>query len=81
MWGLSVAAAVLGAMTVPALGVYGPELFPTSLRGRANSSITITAVIGIATGLLLAACWPTGGARSGPGWRCWPSDRSSWRSW
>ena len=46
MWGLSVAAAVTGAMVVPALGVYGPELFPTSLRGRANGTIAILGVTG-----------------------------------
>src|SRR3546814_14518455 len=38
MWGLSLLGAVIGAVTIPALGVYGPELFPTSLRGRANRS-------------------------------------------
>ena len=27
---------MIGAAAIPALGVYGPELFPTSLRGRAN---------------------------------------------
>ena len=54
MWGLSVAAAVIGAMVVPALGVYGPELFPTSLRGRANGTIAILGVTGSVTGLLVA---------------------------
>ena len=46
MWGLSVAGAICGAMVVPALGVYGPELFPTSLRGRANGAISILGVTG-----------------------------------
>jgi MFS family permease len=54
MWGLSIAAAVTGAMVVPALGVYGPELFPTSLRGRANGIIAILGVTGSVTGLLVA---------------------------
>jgi len=54
MWGLSMAAAVIGAMVVPALGVYGPELFPTSLRGRANGIIAILGVTGSVTGLLVA---------------------------
>ncbi len=67
MWGLSVAAAVLGAMTVPALGVYGPELFPTSLRGRANGTITIAAVVGSATGLLLAGWLADRWGTLGPG--------------
>ena len=54
MWGLSIAAAVAGAMVVPALGVYGPELFPTSLRGRANGTIAILGVTGSVIGLLVA---------------------------
>lgn len=54
MWGLSVLGAVVGAATVPALGVYGPELFPTSLRGRANGIIAILGVTGSVIGLLVA---------------------------
>jgi MFS family permease len=54
MWVLSVLAAIAGAMVVPALGVYGPELFPTSLRGRANGIIAILAVSGSVLGLLSA---------------------------
>lgn len=54
MWALSVGGAVIGAATVPALGVYGPELFPTSLRGRANGIIAILGVVGSVTGLLVA---------------------------
>jgi MFS family permease len=47
----SVVGAVLGAAVVPALGVYGPELFPTNLRGRANSVITLLGVTGSVIGL------------------------------
>jgi MFS family permease len=54
MWGLSVAAAITGAMVVPALGVYGPELFPTALRGRANGIIAILGVTGSVIGLGVA---------------------------
>lgn len=54
MWTFSVAGAVVGAATVPALGVYGPELFPTSLRGRANGIISVLGVAGSVVGLLLA---------------------------
>jgi MFS family permease len=39
---------------VPALSVYGPELFPTSLRGRANGIINTVATVGSVTGLVLA---------------------------
>jgi MFS family permease len=34
LWAFSVLGAVIGAVTIPAIGVYGPELFPTSLRGK-----------------------------------------------
>jgi MFS family permease len=44
----------VAAATVPSLGVYQPELFPTSLRGRANGLITLVAVLGSSTGLILA---------------------------
>lgn len=54
MWAASVFGAVIGAATVPALGVYGPELFPTSLRGRANGIISILGVTGSVIGLLTA---------------------------
>jgi MFS family permease len=54
MWVLSVGGAVIGAATVPALGVYGPELFPTALRGRANGIIAILGVAGSVIGLLVA---------------------------
>jgi MFS family permease len=54
MWVLSAFGAVIGAMVVPALGVYGPELFPTSLRGRANGIISILGVTGSVIGLIVA---------------------------
>lgn len=54
MWALSALGAVVGAMVVPSLGVYGPELFPTSLRGKANGAITILGVTGSVVGLFVA---------------------------
>lgn len=54
MWVLSVGGAIVGAMVVPALGVYGPEMFPTSLRGRANGIIAILGVTGSVIGLAAA---------------------------
>jgi MFS family permease len=54
MWMFSIVGAILGAATVPALGVYGPELFPTSLRGRANAGLTVLAVAGSGVGLIAA---------------------------
>ncbi len=54
LWAWSVMGSILGAATVPALGVYGPELFPTSLRGRANGLIAAPARLGSVVGLLAA---------------------------
>ena len=54
MWGWSLGASILGGATLPALGVYGPELFPTGVRARANGALVVSAVVGSATGLLIA---------------------------
>ncbi|MEI7592369.1 MAG: MFS transporter [Actinomycetes bacterium] len=54
IWMFSILGSVLGAMAVPALGVYGPELFPTRARGWANGVINLAAVVGSALGLFLA---------------------------
>jgi MFS family permease len=56
MWTWSVIASIIGGFTLPALGVYGPELFPTGVRARANGMLIIAAVAGSATGLI-AAGW------------------------
>ena len=54
MWAWSVAASVIGGAAIPALGVYGPELFPTSLRGRANGIVAVLGVVGTVAGLVVA---------------------------
>ncbi|MEM7139643.1 MAG: MFS transporter [Actinomycetota bacterium] len=54
MWGVAVVSIIFAAATVPALAVYGPELFPTSLRGRANAIVTTVTVGGSALGLVVA---------------------------
>jgi len=54
MWSLSIAGSMLAALTVPALRVYGPELFPTSLRAGSGGLVTMAGVFGAAAGLLLA---------------------------
>lgn len=54
LWLAWVCGSIVAAMTVPALAVYGPELFPTALRGRANGLITLTGVAGGAIGLSVA---------------------------
>jgi MFS family permease len=54
MWLLATLGSVVFAAHIPALAVYGPELFPTSLRGRANGVISITGMGGSVIGLLAA---------------------------
>jgi MFS family permease len=54
MWAASVVGAIVGAATIPALGVYGPELFPTSMRNRVNTVISLLGVVGSTVGLLVA---------------------------
>lgn len=55
IWAWSVVGSIIGAVTVPALGVYGPELFPTSLRGRANGIISGLGRVGSVLGLVVIA--------------------------
>jgi hypothetical protein len=54
LWATSVLAALIGALAIPALGVYGPELFPTSQRGLANGGLQVVSVAGSSLGLLVA---------------------------
>ena len=52
MWVASTIAAVVGGAAVPALGVYGAELFPTGNRGKASGLISMLALVGSSIGLL-----------------------------
>ena len=52
MWGAHLVGVVVGSLTV-AMGVYGPELFSTRHRARANGLIVTLGVTGSASGLLL----------------------------
>jgi MFS family permease len=54
LWIAGVIGSVIGAAALPALGVYGPELFPTGLRGRAGGILAMTGLAGSAAGLLIA---------------------------
>jgi MFS family permease len=45
---------LFGAATVPSLGVYGPELFPTEARSAANGGIAFASRIGSVIGLVAA---------------------------
>jgi MFS family permease len=52
LWMWSLAASIIGAAAVPALSVYGPELFPTSMRGKANGLISVMGRVGSVIGLV-----------------------------
>ncbi len=67
MWLASTIGAIVGAASVPALGVYSAELFPTSLRGRANAAITVLALIGSGIGLVAAGALSDRWDRFAPG--------------
>ena len=54
LWLLTLGGVVFGALAVPAMAVYGPELFGTHDRGRANGVIVAVGVAGSAVGLLVA---------------------------
>lgn len=53
MWGLL--GTVIGAAAIPALGVYGPEMFSTRSRSRANAALVVVATAGSALGLFFAS--------------------------
>jgi MFS family permease len=53
MWVVATVGTVVSAAAIPALGVYGPELFPTGLRGRANGLVAVSSLVGSAAGLVL----------------------------
>jgi len=60
LWAWGVADNLLGYGVAPAIGVYGPELFPTALRSRATGLIGVLYAAGgvvglIATGVLSSA--------------------------
>lgn len=54
LWVWPMVGTTLSAAAVPALGVYGPEMFPTARRGRSNGVVAVCGLIGSAAGLLAA---------------------------
>jgi MFS family permease len=61
MWAFAAAASLVGTAVIPALAVYGPELFSTGSRGGANGLITLAGRVGSVIGLvgvgLLSSAW------------------------
>jgi len=66
MWVVSTVGTVISAAAIPALGVYGPELFPTGLRGRANGLVAVSSLFGSAAGLILCGVLADHFGRIGP---------------
>jgi MFS family permease len=66
LWMMSLLGTVVFAASVPTLGVYGPELFPTSLRGRINGIIGVAGLLGSAVGLVIAGALTDQFGRVGP---------------
>lgn len=52
LWIATLGGVLLGGLAVPALAVYGPELFGTHDRGRANGLVVTVGVVGSAVGLV-----------------------------
>lgn len=51
VWTVATIGSIFGGLAVPALAVYGPELFPTALRTKANVVMSILGVGGSVLGL------------------------------
>jgi MFS family permease len=54
LWAATLVGTTVSALTVGPLGVYGPELFTTRARGRANGLVTVAGVVGSVVGLTIA---------------------------
>lgn len=67
IWLVSMAGSAFGAAAVPAIGVYGPELFPTSVRGRANGILSGLGRVGGVVGLVAAGFLADRNDQLGPG--------------
>lgn len=52
MWIAAALAAGLGSLSIPALGVLAPEMFPTARRGTARGALSAVATAGSVMGLL-----------------------------
>jgi MFS family permease len=66
LWIVALISGIVNGLAIPALTVYGPELFPTSLRGRANGLIGTCGLAGSGIGLLVAGFGSDAIGRLGP---------------
>ncbi|MGH2676364.1 MAG: MFS transporter, partial [Actinomycetota bacterium] len=66
LWGWALAGSILGSAALPALGVYGTELFPTGARGRAAGLLAVAGLVGSAAGLLVVGSVADTVGRLGP---------------
>lgn len=65
LWMWALVQNIVAASVVPAMGVYRPELFPTSLRGKAAGAIELFALAGAVTGLQVVGNLVDGGTTYG----------------
>jgi len=54
VWVVGFAGTAIAGMYAPVAAVYGPELFPSAIRNRANGGITVVQIAGSALGLITA---------------------------
>lgn len=66
LWGWALVGSIVGSAALPALGVYGPELFPTAARGRAAGLLALAGLTGSAAGLLAVGFAADALGRLGP---------------
>jgi putative MFS transporter len=66
MIGLAVLGGIAGTFGVPAISVYGPELFPTKLRSSANIVATLVGRLGSVVGLVIVGLVHLRTGRYGP---------------
>jgi MFS family permease len=67
VWVLGFLGTAIAGMYGPVGAVYGPELFPSAIRNRANGGITLVQITGSAAGLLAAGVLSDRVGRLGPG--------------
>lgn len=66
LWVWALVGSIVGSAALPALGVYGPELFPTGARGRAGGLLALAGLTGSAAGLLAVGFAADAVGRLGP---------------